>query len=87
MVNEGALLDELLSGRLHAILDVFDEEPLPAESPFRSAPNVFLSPHAAGHTVDTHLRQGQAMVDEVRRLVQGEPLRYEIAVDRLATMA
>lgn len=87
LVNEGALLDELRSGRLFAVLDVFDEEPLPSDNPLRSAPNVFLSPHAAGHTVDTHLRQGQAMVDEVRRLVQREPLHYEIAVDRLATMA
>jgi phosphoglycerate dehydrogenase-like enzyme len=87
LVDEDALLTELVSGRLSAVLDVFREEPLPDDSPFRSLPNVFLSPHAAGHTIDTHFRQGQAMVDEVRRLLSGESLHYEIPVDRLATMA
>jgi phosphoglycerate dehydrogenase-like enzyme len=87
LVDEEALLAELASGRIAAVLDVFRTEPLPADSPFRSLPNVFLSPHAAGHTIDTHWRQGQAMVDEVRRLLANEPLRYEIAPERLATMA
>jgi phosphoglycerate dehydrogenase-like enzyme len=87
LVDEDALLAELASGRISAILDVFRTEPLPAESPFRALSNVFLSPHAAGHTIDTHWRQGQAMVDEIRRLLSNQPLRYEIAPERLATMA
>lgn len=87
LVVESALLRELESGRISAILDVFVDEPLPADSPFRAVRNVYLSPHAAGHTVDTHLRQGQAMVDEVRRLIAGEALQYEIQPERLATMA
>lgn len=87
LVDEEALLAELAAGRISAVLDVFRTEPLPADSPFRTLPNVFLSPHAAGHTVDSHWRQGQAMVDEVRRLLANEALRYEIAPERLATMA
>lgn len=87
LVDEDALLAELRAGRIAAVLDVFRTEPLPDGSPFRALPNVFLSPHAAGHTVDTHWRQGQAMVDEIRRLLANEALRYEIAPDRLATMA
>jgi phosphoglycerate dehydrogenase-like enzyme len=87
LVDEDALLQELENRRLFAVLDVYIEEPLPADSPFRSVPNTLLSPHVAGHTVDSHFRQGRAMVDEVRRLVQGQPLRYAITVDRLATMA
>jgi phosphoglycerate dehydrogenase-like enzyme len=53
----------------------------------RKLPNVFLSPHAAGQTVDTYLRQGRAMVDEVHRFLLGEPLKYQISAAALATMA
>lgn len=86
-VNEAALLRELGAGRIFAALDVFDQEPLPLDSPFRSAPNVFLSPHIAGQTDDAYLRQGQAMVDEVRRFLHGEPLLYEVTIPMFATMA
>jgi phosphoglycerate dehydrogenase-like enzyme len=87
LVDEAALLRELQSGRISAALDVFAEEPLPVENPFRQLPNVILSPHAAGHTLDTYHRQGQAMVDEVGRLLRGEQLRFEISPEMLPTMA
>jgi phosphoglycerate dehydrogenase-like enzyme len=87
LVDETALRRELETGRFVAALDVFEQEPLPAESPFRALRNVILSPHAAGHTIDTYHRQGQAMVDEVRRLLRGEPLRHEITPEMLRTMA
>jgi phosphoglycerate dehydrogenase-like enzyme len=87
LVDEAALLKELQSGRISAALDVFDAEPLPSDSPFRSLPNVILSPHAAGHTSDTYLRQGTAMVEEVERLLNGEPLKHEVSVDMLQNMA
>lgn len=86
-VVEEALLAELASGRIFAALDVFRTEPLPLDSPFRSAPNVYLSPHIAGQTNDAYLRQGQAMVDEVRRLLLGEPLQYQVTAAMFATMA
>lgn len=78
LVDEEALLRELQSGRLVAALDVYDREPLPLDSPFRTLSNVVISPHAAGHTIDTHLRQGQAMIDEVQRFLLNEPLHYEV---------
>lgn len=87
LIDEGALLSQLRSGRITAVLDVFGQEPLPANSPFRTLPNVVLSPHSAGHTIDTHQRQGQAMVDEVQRLLEGKPLRHEVTTAMLATMA
>ena len=87
LVDEEALLRELRTGRFTAALDVFDQEPLPVDSPYRTLPNVVLSPHAAGHSIDTYHRQGQAMVDEVRSLVRGEPLRYEVTPQMLPTMA
>ena len=87
LVDEEALLKELQSGRISAALDVFATEPLPFDSPFRSLPNVILSPHAAGHTSDTYLRQGQAMVEDVGRYIRGEPLVFEVSVETLPTMA
>jgi len=87
LVDEADLLSELQSGRINAALDVFETEPLPPDSPFRSLPNVILSPHAAGHTSDTYLRQGMAMVEEVGQYLRGEPLTYEVSAEMLPTMA
>jgi phosphoglycerate dehydrogenase-like enzyme len=87
LVDPDALLDELRTGRISAGLDVFDEEPLPPDSPLRSLPNVILTPHVASHTRDTHFRQGEVTVDEVERFVRGEPLRYAVTPEMLATMA
>jgi phosphoglycerate dehydrogenase-like enzyme len=87
LVDEDALLSELQSGRISAALDVFATEPLPANSPFRTLTNVILSPHSAGHTTDTYLRQGKAMVEEVRRYLCGEPLVFEVSAQMLPTMA
>lgn len=47
LVDEGALLAELASGRLDAAIDVFDDEPLPVGHPFRTLANVLLTPHQA----------------------------------------
>lgn len=87
LVKEDELIEELKTGRIFAILDVFATEPLPADSQLRSLSNVFLSPHAAGHTIDTHKRQGRTMVEEVIRFLNGEELRYVISASALATMA
>ena len=87
LVDEQALLRELKTGRITGILDVFDQEPLPPDSPFRELPNLILSPHSAGHTIDTHQRQGDAMVDEIQRFFNREPLQHEVTPEMFATMA
>jgi phosphoglycerate dehydrogenase-like enzyme len=87
LVNEPELIEELRRERIFAVLDVFAQEPLPADSPLRELVNVFLSPHAAGQTVDTYLRQGRAMVAEVERYLKGKPLQYQVSAAALATMA
>jgi phosphoglycerate dehydrogenase-like enzyme len=87
LVDEPALLGEIERGRIVAALDVFEHEPLPPDSQIRSLPGVVLSPHAAGHTIDTHLRQGQAMVDEVEHFLRGEPLQFEITAEMLPIIA
>jgi phosphoglycerate dehydrogenase-like enzyme len=87
LVDEGALLDELRKGRFIAALDVFDEEPLPPQSPFRSLPNVYLMPHVAGGSTQTALRQGRLVVDELSRFFSGKPLQYPVTLSMLETMA
>ena len=75
VVREPALIEALESGTLGgAGLDVFAEEPLPQDSRWRTLDNVTTSPHRAGYTVEAHLRNGDAMVDEVGRWLRGEPL-------------
>jgi phosphoglycerate dehydrogenase-like enzyme len=86
-IDYPALTRELQSGRFRAALDVFPKEPLAADSPLRGLPNVILSPHVAGGTQQSRKRLGQAMVDEIGRFFRGEPLRYGVSKQMLATMA
>lgn len=87
LIDTDALLAELRAGRLTAALDVFDQEPLPTDSPLRALPNVILTPHVASHTRATYLRQGDVTVEEVERFARGEPLRFTVTAEMLATMA
>lgn len=87
LVDQEALLAELRSGRIQAALDVFDQEPLPPDNPFRQLDNVFLTPHIAGATVQARHRQGQVVVEEIRRFLEGEPLRYRVTREMLDIMA
>lgn len=86
LVDGEALMRELRSGRLSAALDVFDREPLPADDPLRTLPNVLLSPHAAFMTVECLHRLGDAAVDAVLRFSRGESLCNEITLDMAETM-
>lgn len=86
LVDDEAVQEEIESGRLNVALDVFEQEPLPPDSPMRQV-KALLSPHLAGQSVETYLRQGDAMVDEVRRFLAGEPLRYEIKPEVFSILA
>jgi phosphoglycerate dehydrogenase-like enzyme len=74
-----ALLDELRAGRLRAVLDVHEEEPLPAGHPIWDLPNVLVSPHMAGESPATTTRAFELAGDQVRRFARGEPLINEVA--------
>jgi phosphoglycerate dehydrogenase-like enzyme len=86
-VDQDALLAVLRTGRIRAALDVFDQEPLPLDNPFRQLENVLLTPHVAGASVQARFRQGRTIVEEIQRFIAGEPLRYNISADMLETMA
>ncbi|MFJ7077309.1 hydroxyacid dehydrogenase [Streptomyces sp. NPDC098781] len=78
LVDPGALTDELVSGRLHAVLDVTEPEPLPAGSPLYRLPNVFLTPHIAGSLGNELERLGRIVVEELERVAGGGALVHEV---------
>ena len=86
-VNQDDMITELATGRIRAVLDVFNPEPLTEDSPLRGMENVFLTPHMAGQSDDTRLRQGAAMVDELERFLNDDPLHYPITEETYDRMA
>ena len=75
VVDEAALVAALADGRVGgAALDVFATEPLPEGSPLRTAPNVLLSPHAAGSTVQAAMRIIGQSTANLTRVLDGEPV-------------
>ncbi|MEV2210156.1 hydroxyacid dehydrogenase [Streptomyces sp. NPDC050997] len=87
LIDPDALTGELVSGRLHAILDVTEPEPLPADSPLYRLPNVFLTPHIAGSLGNELERLGRIVVEELERLVAGLPPAHEVRHADLARVA
>lgn len=84
LVDEAALLGELASKRIAAVLDVYWKEPLPADHPLRSMDHVILTPHMAG--APSHAPLAEAMVTEIERAAAGEPLAYEIPLEQFERM-
>ncbi|MEU2540732.1 hydroxyacid dehydrogenase [Streptomyces iakyrus] len=72
LVDHDALVAELRTGRLSAILDVTDPEPLPADSPLYDLPGAFVTPHLAGSQGNELARLGLAVAEEAERLLAGE---------------
>ncbi|MEM7443281.1 MAG: hydroxyacid dehydrogenase [Pseudomonadota bacterium] len=87
LVDEEALLAELSTGRIDAILDVTDLEPVAPDSPFLTLPNVFLTPHIAGAAGLERLRLGNVVVEEIERFLAGEALHYRVSLHDLERMA
>lgn len=74
-VDEPALVDALRIGRIAgAGLDVFEQEPLPAESPLWQMPNVIITPHHAGDVDDFMDRVRRLFLANLARYRAGEPL-------------
>jgi D-3-phosphoglycerate dehydrogenase / 2-oxoglutarate reductase len=57
---------------------VFATEPLPADSPLRSAPNLTLTPHAAWYSDVAVTRLQTLVADEITRALTGQPVRRPI---------
>jgi phosphoglycerate dehydrogenase-like enzyme len=78
-VETTALLVELERGRLRAVLDVTDPEPLPPGHPLWTLPNVLISPHIAGDSPGATVRAFALAGDQVRRFAAGQPLINQVA--------
>ncbi len=79
IVETGALLAELDTGRLRAALDVTDPEPLPAGHPLWRAPNLLLTPHVGGGSVGWPARAAALVERQLEHLRSGEPLENVVA--------
>lgn len=76
LIDTAALTDALAEQRLGgAALDVFEAEPLAADSRLREFPNVILTPHAAWYSAESALRVQTLAADEVDRFLTGRPAR------------
>ena len=72
LLDEPVLIDALVSGKLaHAALDVFTIEPLPAQHPFTTLPNVTLSAHSAFRTPEASINLVEAALAHCRRIAAG----------------
>lgn len=77
LIDEAALAEALSSGRLFgAVLDVFNEEPLPENSPLWGLPNVFVTPHISGksfkHSALIERKIAEICIENINRYVEGK---------------
>jgi phosphoglycerate dehydrogenase-like enzyme len=79
LVDEAALADALRAHRIAgAALDVFEREPLPADSPLWSLDNLLITPHTAGLTDKLWYRHYDLFSDNLRRYLAGHPLHFVV---------
>ncbi len=77
-IETDALVRELETGRLRAVLDVVDPEPLPDDHPLWALPNVLISPHIAGDSPRSLRRTYAIAGEQLRRYAAGQPLINEV---------
>lgn len=80
-VDEEALCRVCAEGRLHAALDVYTVEPLPADSLLRRLDNVLLLPHLGGPTVDQRQTAGAYGLANIERYIRGEQPESLVTID------
>jgi phosphoglycerate dehydrogenase-like enzyme len=87
LVDQDALVAELTSGRIAAVLDVTEPDPLPPGHPLLALPNAFVTPHVAGAMGNELVRLSELAVTEVERFVAGEAPLHPVTgadIDRIA---
>jgi phosphoglycerate dehydrogenase-like enzyme len=75
LIDETALLENLRGGRLTAALDVYDQEPLPANHPLRSLPNTVLTPHQGYCTHEIYSQFYRESIENVLAYLNNAPIR------------
>lgn len=87
LIDTAALEAACATGRINAIIDVTEPEPLPADSVLFTLPNVMITPHIAGSLGSELHRMTDAALDELERYAAGDPLVDEITSEDLQLSA
>lgn len=87
IVDEQALAKELRTGRIMAVLDVFECEPLSMDSPLRGLENTLLIPHMAGPTMDRRPVVVQQLAQNIQSWLDGGHMPLEISAQRAQSMS
>ncbi|MBV1851638.1 hydroxyacid dehydrogenase [Catellatospora sp. NEAU-YM18] len=87
LVDHEALTAACAAGRIDALLDVTEPEPLPAGHPLFALPNVWITPHLAGVQGTEVRRLGEYALAELDRFLAGVPLLGAVHADQLPTLA
>src|SRR3954470_2806053 len=78
LIDQDALVADLVTGRIDAVIDVTEPEVLPRDSPLFELPNVVLTPHIAGALGVEVRRLGESALDELERYARGEPFSHPV---------
>lgn len=87
VLDTAALERECAAGRLDAMLDVTDPEPLPADSLLYDLPNVMITPHIAGSLGSETRRMSESALDELERYLSGQPPHAAVTADEFVVSA
>ncbi len=89
VIDEAAMIEELKTGRINAVLDVYEEEPLDPNSILRKLENVTCQPHMGGPTIDRRTYCSLQVLDDAQKLLAGanrESLESFIPLSHIANM-
>ncbi len=86
MVNEAEMTAAVQERPIYLALDVFEEEPLPANSPLRESDQVLITPHRANNPIEFEQRW-QTLADELERFARGETPESALTPKRAAAMS
>lgn len=86
IVDEAVLARMLRQRRFRAVLDVYETEPLPPDSPLRGLDNALLIPHMGGPTMDRRPLVTRALMDALPAALSGEPTWLDVSREAMRRM-
>lgn len=86
VIREEEMIEALRENRFSAVLDVYCQEPLAADSPLRSLPNVYCIPHMGGPTMDRRPIVTERLADNIEKILRGEAAELEISLETALRM-
>lgn len=87
VIDENALAEVLQAGKIKAVLDVYEEEPLPSDSKLRGLSNAILIPHMGGPTIDRRRFVTAELIKDIESFMEGGSMRFEISKGYAAAMS